>query len=83
MKTYWWTGVQLHAFTSAINGGEWSASRHGRFIPRERAPFYPLIRRLVGPQSRSGGGGEEKTFPTPTGTLTTGHLARSPALDPF
>jgi hypothetical protein len=31
--------VQLHAFlTSAVDGGEWSASRPGRFIPRERAP---------------------------------------------
>jgi len=24
--------------TSALDGGEWSASRPGRFIPRERAP---------------------------------------------
>jgi hypothetical protein len=26
------------AFTSALDGREWSASRYGRFIPRERAP---------------------------------------------
>jgi len=24
--------------TSALDGGEWSASRPGRFTPRERAP---------------------------------------------
>jgi hypothetical protein len=31
--------AKLHAFlTSALDGGEWSASRPGRFIPRGRAP---------------------------------------------
>jgi hypothetical protein len=31
--------LQFHAFlTSALDGGEWSASRPSRFIPRERAP---------------------------------------------
>jgi hypothetical protein len=31
--------VQLHSFfTSVLDGGEWSASRPGRFTPRERAP---------------------------------------------
>jgi hypothetical protein len=30
--------VQLHTFlSSALDGGEWSASRPGRFTPRERA----------------------------------------------
>jgi hypothetical protein len=28
--------------------------------PQEKIPWYPLDRRLGGPQSRSGGGGEEK-----------------------
>jgi hypothetical protein len=37
MKTYWGMEVQLHAFLiSALDGGEWSASRPGRFTPRER-----------------------------------------------
>jgi hypothetical protein len=39
MKTY---GVvaRLHAFlTSAVDGGEWSASCPGSFIPREITPF--------------------------------------------
>jgi hypothetical protein len=39
MKMYWGVEVKLHAFlTSALNGGEWSASRPGRFTPRETAP---------------------------------------------
>jgi hypothetical protein len=50
----------MHSLTSALDGGEWSASRPGRFTPRERAPWYPLDRRLGGLQSRSGRGGDEK-----------------------
>jgi hypothetical protein len=39
MKMYWGLEVQFHAFlTSALDGGEWSASRPGRFTLRERAP---------------------------------------------
>jgi hypothetical protein len=35
--------------TSALDGGEWSASR-----PWGKDPQYPLDRKLGGPQSRSG-----------------------------
>jgi hypothetical protein len=45
--------------TSALDGGEWWALRSGRFTPKENAP---LNRRLGGPQSRPGRGGEEKNF---------------------
>jgi hypothetical protein len=39
MKTYWGVEVYLHALlTSALDGGEWSASCPGRFTPRERVP---------------------------------------------
>jgi hypothetical protein len=40
--------------TSALDGGEWSASRPGRALPPGKEPRYPLDRRLGGPQSRSG-----------------------------
>jgi hypothetical protein len=43
----------------ALDGGEWSASRPGRFTSRRESSFH---RRLGGPQSRSGGGGKEKNF---------------------
>jgi hypothetical protein len=39
MKMYWGSGVLLHAFsTSALDGGEWLASRASRFTPGERNP---------------------------------------------
>jgi hypothetical protein len=66
MKAYWGVEVyHLALFDLGTEGGEWSASRPGRFTPRERAPFYPLDRRLGGPQSRSGRGGEEKNSQPP------------------
>jgi hypothetical protein len=38
-KTYWGEEVYIHAFLiSALDGGEWSASRHGRFTLEKRAP---------------------------------------------
>jgi hypothetical protein len=42
----------MHPLTSALDGGESSASHP--------SPWYPLDRRLGGHQSRSGRGGEEK-----------------------
>jgi hypothetical protein len=39
--------------TSALDGGEWSASRPGRALSRGKDPRYLLYRRLGGPQSRS------------------------------
>jgi hypothetical protein len=38
MKTYGGVDVEIHIFlTSALDEGEWSASRPGRFTPEERA----------------------------------------------
>jgi len=49
MKAYWGVEVYLHAFlTSALDLGEWSASRPGRFTPRERAPGTHWIGGWVG-----------------------------------
>jgi hypothetical protein len=46
--------------TSALDGGEWSASRPDRALPRGKNPRYPLYRRLSVPQSRSGHRGYRK-----------------------
>jgi hypothetical protein len=59
MKAYWeWRYSSTHSLTSAVDGGELSASHPGRFTPRKRAPGTHW--RLSGPQSRSGRGDEEK-----------------------
>jgi hypothetical protein len=39
-------------------------------LSKEKSPGYPMDRRLGGPQSRSGRGGEEKNSQTPPGTET-------------
>jgi hypothetical protein len=59
LYTLWWRLGEMryssYSFlTSALDGGEWSASRSGRSLPRGKDPQYPLYRRLGGPQSRSG-----------------------------
>jgi hypothetical protein len=41
----------MHSLTSALNRGEWSASRPGRFTPRERAPGTHGIGGWVGPRA--------------------------------
>jgi hypothetical protein len=52
MKTYWeWRCSSTHSLTSALHGGEWSASRPGRFTPRERAPGTHWIRSWMGPRA--------------------------------
>jgi hypothetical protein len=55
----------MHSLTLALDGGEWSASCPRHFIPQEKSPWYLLDRRLGGPQSCSGCGGEEKNSQPP------------------
>jgi hypothetical protein len=44
--------VQHHSFlTSALDGGEWSATRPSRFTPRERAPGSHWIGGWVSPRA--------------------------------
>jgi len=46
-----WMYSSTHSFTLALDGGEWSASRPGRFIPKERAPGTHWIGGWVGPRA--------------------------------
>jgi hypothetical protein len=52
------------------------------FHPQVKSPWYPLDRRLGGPQSHSGRGGEEKNSQPRPGIepWNTDHPSRSPAL---
>jgi hypothetical protein len=55
MKAYGGVDVYIHIIlTSALVGGEWSASRPCRFNPGERAPGTNWIGGWVDPQSQSG-----------------------------
>jgi hypothetical protein len=40
-----------HSLTAALDGGEWSASRPGRFTPRGRSPGTHWIGGWVGPRA--------------------------------
>jgi hypothetical protein len=57
-----WRYSSTH-LTSAVDRGEWSASLY----PQGKSPWYPLDRRLGGPQSRSGRDGGEKNSQPPPG----------------
>jgi hypothetical protein len=46
-----WKYSSTHSLTSALDGGEWSASRPGRFTPRERALGTNWIRGWLGPRA--------------------------------
>jgi hypothetical protein len=53
MVTYGGVDVEIHVFlTSPLAGGEWSASRLGRFIHGERAPGTHWIGGWVDPRAR-------------------------------
>jgi hypothetical protein len=52
MKVYGGVDVYIHIFfTSALDGGEWSASRPGRFTPGERTPGTHWIGGWVDPRA--------------------------------
>jgi hypothetical protein len=53
MKAYWWSGgiAPRILLTFALDGGEWSASRSGRFTHRKRAPDTHWIGGWVGPRA--------------------------------
>jgi hypothetical protein len=52
VKTYWERRYSsTHSLTSALDGGEWSASLPGRFTPREKKPATQCIGGWVGPRA--------------------------------
>jgi hypothetical protein len=46
-----WRYSSTHSLTSALDGGEWSASRPSRFTPKETAPGTHWIGGWVGPRA--------------------------------
>jgi hypothetical protein len=46
-----WRYSSTHSLTSTLDGGEWSASRPGRFTLRERVPSTLCIGGWVGPRA--------------------------------
>jgi hypothetical protein len=48
MKTWGSGGIAPPLFSSALDGGEWSASRHGRFTPGEITSSTHLLGCWVG-----------------------------------
>jgi hypothetical protein len=82
MKIYRKVDAEIHfCLTSALLGGEWSASRPGRFTPGERAPGTHWIGGWVGPRA-SLDDMEERKFLTLRGLELRSHgrLARSQSL---
>jgi hypothetical protein len=72
MKAYGGVDVYTHVFfTSALVGGEYSASRPGRFTPGERAPGTHWIGGWVGPRAGLDDMEKWKFFPPPGLELQT------------
>jgi hypothetical protein len=51
LSTTPWRRTSTHSLTSALDGGEWSASCSGSFTPRERASGIHWIGGWVGPRA--------------------------------
>jgi len=73
--------VEFHIFlTSALDGGEWSTSRPGRFIPRETAFCTDWIGDCVGPRVGLDTVVKRK-IPSPFRDLNHDQPVRSPAIN--
>jgi hypothetical protein len=80
MKTYWGSGGIAPHILDLGTRWRWMVSFTSRQLYLQgKNPLYPLDRRLGGPQSRSGRGGEEKNS-QPLPGLNPDRQARSPAL---
>jgi hypothetical protein len=61
MTAYWGVDVYIHALFDLGTGWRWAVSFTPRpLYPQGKSPWYPSDRRLGGPQSRCGRGGEKK-----------------------
>jgi hypothetical protein len=69
----------MHSLTSALDGGEWSVSRTGRFIPREKAPDTQCIGGWVGPRAGLDMVSERK-IPSPRRESNPDHLIVQPTV---
>jgi hypothetical protein len=74
-----WRHSSTHSLTSALDGGEWLASRPGRFIPKERAPVTLSIGGWVVPRAGLDAVMKKK-FPAPAETRDS--PSTSPHLSP-
>jgi hypothetical protein len=64
MKAYWGSGGVAPCILDVGPRRRWVVSfSHQPLYFQGKSPWYPLDRRLGGPQSRSGRGGEEKKVP--------------------
>jgi hypothetical protein len=80
MKTYWGSGgIAPRILDSALDGGEWSASRPGRFTPMGRAPGTHWIGGWVGPRAGLDAVVKRK-IPSPCQDSNPDHPARSSVL---
>jgi hypothetical protein len=77
MKYWEWRCRSTHSLITALDESECSASRTGRFTPRERTPGTHWIGDWVGSQSQSGHGVEQKNSHSLQGTEP--RLSDSPA----
>jgi hypothetical protein len=81
MNTYGGGCIDPHSFYLGTSW-KWVVIFTSRpLYPRGKSPWFPLDRRLGGPQNRSGRHGEKKILaPTGTRTPTSGRPARSQSL---
>jgi len=80
-ETSLYTSIELYlcytlSWPTALEGGEWTASRPGRSLPPGKTR-YPLYRRLGGSQGRSG---RVRKISPPTGIRSPDRPARSQSL---
>jgi hypothetical protein len=75
-----WRYSSTHSLTSALDGGEWSASRLGRFIVRGRTPGTHRIKGWVIPRANLDLVVKRKIPNPPLGPRSPNHPARSPVL---